>query len=103
MVDLLPTLLSIANALELTPSGLDGLSLWDALRSRVKISPRTGLVYNIDDSLVPRVLNGPRRTSKFQVAIREGSYKMIWGQASMLHSSFRAAKQWGFPTSAREE
>ena len=49
MVDLLPTVLSIANAPELTPSGLDGLSLWDAVRSQVPISPRTGLVYNIDD------------------------------------------------------
>ena len=49
MVDLLPTLLSIASAPELTPRGLDGFSLWDAVRARAPISPRTGLVYNIDD------------------------------------------------------
>ena len=49
MVDLLPTLLSIARAPEQTPRGLDGISLWDAVRARAPISPRTGLVYNIDD------------------------------------------------------
>ena len=49
MVDLLPTLLSVATRPELTPRGLDGLSLWDAVRARVPVSPRTGLVYNIDD------------------------------------------------------
>ena len=49
MVDLLPTLLSIASVPDLTPRGLDGISMWDALRARGPISPRTGLVYNIDD------------------------------------------------------
>ena len=49
MVDLLPTMLSVASRTELTPRGLDGLSLWDAVRARVPVSPRTGLVYNIDD------------------------------------------------------
>ena len=49
MVDLLPTLLSIASVPDLTPRGLDGISMWDALRAKTLISPRTGLVYNIDD------------------------------------------------------
>ena len=64
-------------------------------------------------SLVPGQLNGPTRKAKFQVAIREGNYKMIWGQvgidsplminfshfcltkATMLHRGFRSAKKEG--------
>ena len=34
-------------------------------------------------SLVPGQLNGPTRKAKFQVAIREGNYKMIWGQVGI--------------------
>ena len=44
-------------------------------------------MYNIDDNLVPAVLNGPRVQPRFQVAVREGSFKLVWGQAAMLHRS----------------
>ena len=42
-------------------------------------------MYNIDDNLVPAVLDGPRVQPRFQVAVREGSFKLVWGQAAMLH------------------
>ena len=48
MVDLLPTVLSIAGVEELTPLGLDGVNQWQAINS-LKKHPRTGFVYNIDD------------------------------------------------------
>ena len=38
------------------------------------------MVYNLDDNFVPSVLDGPGRTAKFQIAVREGAFKMIWGQ-----------------------
>ena len=44
-------------------------------------------MYNIDDNLVPAVLDGPRVQPRFQVAVREGSFKLVWGQAAMLHRS----------------
>ena len=35
-------------------------------------------------SLVPGQLDGPARRTMFQVALREGNYKMIWGQVLLL-------------------
>ena len=50
MVDLLPTVLSIAGVEELTPLGLDGINQWQAINAlRRSAAPRTGFVYNIDD------------------------------------------------------
>ena len=63
-MDLLPTMLSIASSPELTPRGLDGLSLWDAVRARVPVSPRTGLVYNIDDRWIINLQSSGKCGSK---------------------------------------
>ena len=50
MVDLLPTVLSIAGVEELTPVGLDGVNQWKAINTiKHLVAPRTGFVYNIDD------------------------------------------------------
>ena len=50
MVDLLPTVLSVAGFEELTPLGLDGVNQWQAINSLRRLAaPRTGFVYNIDD------------------------------------------------------
>lgn len=96
MVDVLPTVLSAAGVESFIPLGLDGVNQWKAINSlKTLAAPRTGIVYNIDDSLVPGQLDGPARRTMFQVALREGNYKMIWGQATMLHRGFRSAKKNG--------
>ena len=48
MVDLLPTVLSIAGVEELTPLVVDGVNQWPAINT-LKKPPRAGFVYNIDD------------------------------------------------------
>jgi hypothetical protein len=32
---------------------------------------------------------------KFQIGVREGDYKLIWGQPTALHRSYREAKEDG--------
>ena len=50
MVDLLPTVLSIAGVEELTNLKLDGVNQWEAINTLKHLhAPRTGFVYNIDD------------------------------------------------------
>ena len=51
-------------------------------------------MYNIDDNLVPAVLDGPRVQPRFQVAVREGSFKLVWGQAAMLHRWIMQTLYW---------
>ena len=58
-------------------------------------------MYNIDDNLVPAVLNGPRVQPRFQVAVREGSFKLVWGQAAMLHRSAYTYTSSPLPSSAQ--
>jgi len=94
LVDLVPTLLHLArpDSLPASSDGLDGLDQWNALAGRAP-SPRTIMIYNIDDNFVPAVLNGPEVQPKFQIALREDNFKLIWGQPKMLHRSYRDAKK----------
>ena len=86
LVDLVPTLLHLATLGHLPSSseGLDGLDQWPALVG-LEASPRKIMIYNIDDNFVPAVLNGPEVQPKFQIALREDNFKLIWGQPKMLH------------------
>ena len=79
MVDLLPTILSIARAPHLLPEGLDGMDMWENITNNTT-SPRSSFAYNIDDNFVPVVLKGPNTRPLFQMAVRLGRYKLIWGQ-----------------------
>ena len=51
MVDLLPTVLSLAGVEHLIPRlQLDGVTHWEAINSLKPLAgPRTGFIYNIDD------------------------------------------------------
>lgn len=94
LVDLVPTVLHLASLGSLTASneGLDGLDQWNALVGQ-ESSPRKIMIYNIDDNFVPAVLNGPQVQPKFQIALRDDNFKLIWGQPKMLHRSYREAKK----------
>ena len=37
----------------------------------------------------------PVHSPKFQIGVREGDYKLVWGQPSALHRSYREAKEEG--------
>ena len=89
MIDILPTLLHLAGGHPVP--GIDGVNHWQAMSTNVK-SPRTTMIYNIDDNFVPAVLDGPGVQPKFQIAIREDYFKLVWGQPKMLHRSYRDAK-----------
>lgn len=65
MVDLLPTLVTLAGGT--VDASLDGVDQWSSL-SKGLPSPRTFLVYNIDDVFVPSLLAGPVIYQKFQVS-----------------------------------
>ena len=85
LVDVLPTLLHLADSSqEKNDQKLDGLDQWSALTGHSR-PPRKIMVYNIDDNLVPAVLNGPNMKPQFQIAVRENNFKLIWGQQKMLH------------------
>ena len=81
-VDVLPTIFHLVNPTH-SLYNLDGLDQWPALNG-MSTPPRTSMVYNIDDDLVPSVLNRDVG-QKFQVAVRQKNFKLIWGQARMLH------------------
>jgi hypothetical protein len=34
-------------------------------------------------------------SAKFQLGVREGDYKLVWGQPTALHRSYREAKEEG--------
>ena len=89
MVDILPTLLHLAGGHPVL--GINGVNQWQAMSTNLK-SPRTTMIYNIDDNVVPSVLDGPGVQPKFQIAIREDNFKLVWGQPKMLHRSYRDAK-----------
>jgi len=92
-VDVLPTLLAAAGQ-HRELGGIDGLDQWQAVSGHLP-SPRTSMVYNLDDNFVPTVLHVDNHTEKFQIGVREGEYKLIWGQPSSLHRSYRHAKEQG--------
>ena len=89
MVDILPTLHYLASGQ--TIADIDGINQWEAV-SRNGKSPRRTMIYNVDDNFVPAVLDGPGIKPKFQIAVREDNYKLVWGQPKMLHRSYREAK-----------
>jgi arylsulfatase A-like enzyme len=62
MVDMLPTLASLAGASLTKSKPLDGMNVWPAI-SEGKPSPRNEVVYNIEP---------------FRGAIRQGDWKLIW-------------------------
>ena len=86
MVDFLPTLVNLAGGV--VPPSVDGEDQWSSL-SKDQPSPRSVVVYNIDDVFVPTLLAGPVIYQKFQIGLRSKRYKLIWGQSSMLHRGYR--------------
>ena len=62
MVDLFPTLTGLAGADSRGPAALDGIDVWETIRSGAP-SPRTGIVYNIEP---------------YRAAVREGDRKLVW-------------------------
>jgi len=86
MVDFLPTLVNLAGGV--VPPSVDGKDQWSSL-SKDQPSPRSVVVYNIDDVFVPTLLAGPVIYQKFQIGLRSKRYKLIWGQSSMLHRGYR--------------
>ena len=64
MIDFLPTFLHLSGHDDVP--GLDGVNQWDAILND-RASPRTWMVYNIDDVFVPTILAGPVMYQKFQV------------------------------------
>jgi len=78
------------------------LDQWSALTGHSR-PPRKIMVYNIDDNLVPAVLNGPNMKPQFQIAVRENNFKLIWGQQKMLHRSYRYIKRMKHPIKDHEK
>ena len=62
VVDMYPTIATIAGATTAKAKPLDGLNMWPTL-SEGKPSPRTEIVYNIEP---------------FRAAVREGDWKLMW-------------------------
>ena len=83
MVDILPTMLSLA-ASKNTDFDLDGVDHVESLLGQSP-SPRKLMVYNIDNMMVPSVLSVRSSRPHFQMALRQNNYKLIWGDAKMLH------------------
>ena len=82
MVDILPTMLSLAS--KSTDFDLDGMDHVKSLLGQAP-SPRTMMVYNIDNMMVPSVLSVRSSVPHFQIALRQDNFKLIWGDAKMLH------------------
>jgi len=93
-VDILPTILGALKKTDTSDlTGLDGLDQWESITTNLN-SKRSLMIYNLDDNFLAPVLNTSKKPN-FQVGIREGDYKLIWGQASALHRSYREAKESG--------
>ena len=82
MVDFLPTLVNLAGGV--VPANVDGKDQWASI-SKNQPSPRSVVVYNIDDVFVPTLLAGPVIYQKFQIGVRGNRYKMILGQNVVFH------------------
>ena len=67
MVDFLPTLVNLSGGE--VPANVDGKDQWTSL-SKNQPSPRSVVVYNIDDVFVPTLLAGPVIYQKFQIGVR---------------------------------
>jgi len=91
--DIMPTLLHAAGA-DLDNQDIDGLTQWTAIGLNTS-SPRTKMVYNIDDETVPARLDIPGNMRSFQICVREGKYKLIWGTKYMLVRHYRKLKTRG--------
>ena len=83
MVDILPTIMSMVSNKN-TDANLDGVNHFESLLGQIP-PPRHLMVYNIDNMMVPSVLNVRSSTPHFQIALRQDNYKLIWGDAKMLH------------------
>ncbi|XP_023334285.1 arylsulfatase I isoform X2 [Eurytemora carolleeae] len=92
-VDILPTILSAVGT-NTRSLPIDGVDHWSALEQGVQngSGPRNTMIYNLDDNFVQSVLRSSTFQPKFQIGIREGDYKLIWGQSKSLHRSYRDAK-----------
>jgi hypothetical protein len=42
-----------------------------------------------------REMSPPLSSPRFQLGVREGDYKLVWGQPAALHRSYREAKEEG--------
>ena len=86
VTDILPTILHLGTGGQgfVPDKSLDGINQWDALLGKAR-PPRHQMVYNIDDNFAPAVLNAPDVEPKFQIAVRENNFKLIWGSTKMLH------------------
>jgi hypothetical protein len=40
-------------------------------------------------------MSPPLSSPRFQLGVREGDYKLVWGQPAALHRSYREAKEEG--------
>ena len=80
MVDWVATLTKLAGAGEV-PKNLDSLDqgggIWKG-----EASPRTEMVYNVDEGGLPGVTG--KQESKWQVAVRRGDFKLILGAVGMI-------------------
>jgi len=92
-IDILPTLLYPAGA-DLGNQTIDGLNQWTAIELNSS-SPRTKMVYNIDDETVPARLDIHEKRTTFQICVRIGKYKLIWGTKYMLARHYRKLKNRG--------
>ena len=79
IVDWTPTLIKLAGGI--IPAGLDGLdqteSLWRDYRS-----PRTRMVYNIDEGGMLGITS--KQEAKWQIGVRIGNHKLVSGSPKML-------------------
>ena len=69
IVDWYPTLLSLAGLNKKDVGEVDGVDLWPLVTRDASV--RSTLVYNIDVD---------DQSETFQIGVRSGSYKLIWGQ-----------------------
>ena len=74
VTDWLATLLAVAGLTSLLPAGTDSLDMWPSLQLN-KASPREEIVLNLDQDTY---------WGLWSAAIRQGNYKLIWGQHKLL-------------------
>nr|UNO37577.1 GSS6 [Psylliodes chrysocephala] len=85
--DWLPTFFSIAGLNKTQIPNIDGLDMWESI-SEDKESPRTEMLYNIDDPTIGWGPWGPRGVWGAYAAIRQGDWKYIYGSTGKERDSW---------------